>query len=90
MLNNGSKSGVLELQNDRFRVSFTRTTGKSRQLPVRVWNTATRGPIHARDVSELAPVIKLTVGGRRGSEVDGLVELLDNKVLDPRLLKKVA
>ena len=34
-------------------------------------------------------MIKLTVAGRRGSEVDGLLELLNNKVLDPRLLKKL-
>jgi hypothetical protein len=40
-------------------------------------------------LSELAPLIKFTMGGRRGSEVDGLVELLNNKVIDPRLLKKL-
>ncbi|MEM7317332.1 MAG: hypothetical protein AAF497_29760, partial [Planctomycetota bacterium] len=36
-----------------------------------------------------APVVKFTLAGRKGSEVDGLVELLNNKVLDPRLLKKL-
>ena len=34
-------------------------------------------------LSDLAPVLKLTVGGRMCSEIDGLVELLDRKVLDP-------
>jgi len=40
-------------------------------------------------LTELAPVVKMTMAGRKGSEVNGLVELLNNKLLDPRLLKKM-
>ena len=39
---------------------------------------------------DLAPMLKLTVGGGSCSQVEGLVQLLDNKVLDPRSAAKTA
>ena len=40
-------------------------------------------------LQDLAPVLRLTVGGGSCSQIEGLVQLLDNKVLDPRLLQKL-
>ena len=40
-------------------------------------------------LQDLAPVLKLTIAGGSCSQIDGLVQLLDNKVLDPRLLRKL-
>ncbi len=89
LLNNGAKQGVLEVEFDRGRVYVYVSKGRIQAV--------TASGIHPDEVArympealaELAPVIKFTVAGRKGSEVDGLVELLNNKVLDPRLLKKL-
>ena len=40
-------------------------------------------------LKNLEPVLQLTVGGRARAELDGLVQLLDRKVVDPRLLRKL-
>ncbi len=89
LLNNGSKSGVLEVETNRFRVFVHVDKGRIQAVTA----SGVKPELVARHMpealSELAPVIKFTVAGRRGSEVDGLVELLNNKVLDPRLLKKL-
>jgi CheY-like chemotaxis protein len=89
MLNNGSKSGVLEIETDGSRVRIYLSKGRiqgvtaSGVAPEEV-------ACHIPDsLAELKPIIKLTVSGRNGSEVEGLVELLNNKVLDPRLLRKL-
>ncbi len=88
-LNNGSKSGVLEVQAGPSRVWFYTDDGRLQAVigtgidPREIVQTL---PESLRD---LAPVLNLTVGGKLCSEVDGLVELLDRKVLDPRLLRQV-
>ena len=40
-------------------------------------------------LQSLSPVVKLTINGRTSKELDGIVELLDRRMLDPRLLKKL-
>lgn len=89
LLNNGSKSGVLEVETIRHRVFVFVENGRIQAVTA----SGVEPDLVARHMpealSELAPVIKFTVAGRRGTEVDGLVELLNNKVLDPRLLKKL-
>ena len=42
-----------------------------------------------KSLANLAPVLKMTIGGRSCAEVDGFVQLLDQKVLDPRLMTKL-
>ena len=91
-LNNGRKSGVLEVEADRTRIRFHLDRGRiqgiyasgidesevekmTRQLPKSLLN--------------LSPVLKMTIGGRSCAEVDGFVQLLDQKVLDPRLMTKL-
>lgn len=88
-LNNGAKSGVLEVQAGTSRIWFYVDDGRLQAVigtgidPREVVQTL---PASLRD---LAPLLNLTVGGKLCSEVDGLVELLDRKVLDPRLLRQV-
>ncbi|MBX3439408.1 MAG: DUF4388 domain-containing protein, partial [Planctomycetaceae bacterium] len=88
-LNNGGKSGLLEVQAGTSRMWFYVDDGRLQAVmgtgvdPNEIVRTL---PVALRD---LAPVLNLTVGGKLCSEVDGLVELLDRKVLDPRLLRQV-
>lgn len=89
LLNNGSKSGVLEVETARCRVFVFVDKGRIQAVTASGVNPEVVARHMPDSLSELAPVIKFTIAGRRGSEVDGLVELLNNKVLDPRLLKKL-
>jgi CheY-like chemotaxis protein len=88
-LNNGQKSGVLEVEAEHRRIRFYLQRGRitgvtasgvdSRQLLDRL-----PPALHS-----LGPVLNLTLSGRGGSELDGVLELLDRKVLDPRLLRRL-
>jgi hypothetical protein len=40
-------------------------------------------------ISDLAPMLRFTIRGRSSAEINGLVDLLDNKVLDARLLRQL-
>ena len=89
MLNNGGKSGSLEIQTERFRIGIFLDSGRIQAVTGSGIDASEVAKYMPESLAELAPVIKFTVSGRRGSEVDGLCELLDNKVLDPRLLRKL-
>ncbi len=88
-LNNGVKTGVVEVEAAGARIWFYVDEGR---LQAVLSTGVDPGEIIAAlpdSLRELAPILSLTVGGRLCSEVDGLVELLDHKVLDPRLLRMV-
>jgi CheY-like chemotaxis protein len=91
-LNNGRKSGVLEVEADAARIRFHLDKGRiqgvygSGLAPSEVDQIASQLPESLRS---LAPVLKMTIGGRSCVEVDGFVQLLDQKVLDPRLMTKL-
>lgn len=89
LLNNGNKSGTLEVQTDAFRAFVHVANGRIQAATASGISPEKVSACMPQALAELAPVVKLTVAGRKGSEVDGLVELLNNKVLDPRLLKKL-
>ncbi|MEM9939987.1 MAG: response regulator [Planctomycetota bacterium] len=89
MLNNGTKIGTLEVESERVRTIIHVSEGRIQAVTATGIDPDTVGSQLPEALSELAPVVKFTVAGRRGSEVDGLVELLNNKVLDPRLLGKL-
>ena len=88
-LNNSGKSGILEVEGTGERVFFYLSNG-------RVLGISASG-IAAEELTKnlppalenLAPVVNLTIGGRGGSELEGLIELLNRKVVDPRLLRKL-
>ncbi|MCA9125780.1 MAG: response regulator [Planctomycetales bacterium] len=91
-LNNGRKAGVLEVEAGRTRIRFFLEKG-------RIQGVDAQG-ISAEEVSKmidqlpesltnLAPVLKMTIAGKSCAEVDGFVQLLDQKVLDPRLMTRL-
>lgn len=89
LLNNGEKSGMLEVEADNCRVFVYVDRGRIQAVTASGVDPKQIARQMPESLSELAPVMKFTLTGRRGSEVDGLVDLLDTKVLDPRLLKKL-
>jgi CheY-like chemotaxis protein len=90
-LNNGQKAGVLEVEAGRTRIRFHLEKGRIQGVyahgiaPQAVEQMAQQLPA---SLTTLAPVLNMTVGGRSCTEVDGFVQLLDQKVLDPRLMSK--
>ena len=89
MLNNANKCGVLEIESESGRVWIYVDGGRIQAVTAAGVDPSEISKLMPESLSELAPVVKFTVGGRRCTEVDGIVELLDNKVLDPRLLRKL-
>lgn len=89
LLNNGNKRGVLEVETDQCRVWIYIDKGHIQAVTAAGIDPDEIARYMPQSLANLAPVVKFTAGGRRCSEVDGLVELLDNKVLDPRLLSKL-
>ncbi|HUG69572.1 MAG TPA: response regulator [Pirellulaceae bacterium] len=86
-LNNAGRSGLLEVEGEGYRVFFYldhgRITGVSAH-GVNVDELAERMPETMRN---LKPILALTVGAGPRSELDGIVELLNRKVVDSRLLR---
>lgn len=89
MLNNGTKTGRLTVECENRRIYVYVDRGRIQAVTASGVDPETVSNKMPESLSELAPVIKFTIGSRRGSEIDGLAGLLDSKVLDPRLLKKL-
>ena len=91
-LNNGNKAGVLEVEAERTRIRFHLEKGRIQGVyatgitPEEVDAMSAQLP---KSLVNLAPVLKMTISGRSCTEVDGFVQLLDQKVLDPRLMTKL-
>lgn len=88
-LNNGTKSGLLEVELEQQRVRFYLGRGRIQAVTA---SGIEAGQITDRlpePLQDLAPVVSFTLGGRFSSEVDGLVQLLDKKVIDQRLLRQL-
>ena len=88
-LNNAGKCGVLEVETEQQRVWFYLAKGRIQAVAATGIDPRRVSASLPDPLRELAPVLHLTVGGRSCAEIDGLVELLDNKVLDPRLLRQL-
>lgn len=89
MLNNGNKRGLLEIESKRCRVFVHVDRGRIQAVTASGINPDEVAQQLPSSLSELGAVVKTTVGSRKGSEVDGLVGLLNNKVIDSRLLQKL-
>jgi len=91
-LTNGSKTGVLEVEAERARIRFHLNNGRIQAVyasgvdPTEIDRMVSLLP---QSLLNLAPVLRLTIGGRSCAEVDGFVQLLNQKVLDPRLMMKL-
>ena len=89
LLNNGSKTGTLAVETNQARFFIFVSGGRIQAVTASGIPAEVIADQMPEALAELAPVVKFTMSGRKGSEVNGLVELLNNKVLDPRLLKKM-
>ena len=89
LLNNGDKCGSLEIESQRYRVWIFVRKGRIQAVTASGVDPDEVSRHIPASLSEVTPIMKFTVGGRRCSEIDGIVELLNNKVLDPRLLKQL-
>ncbi len=88
-LNNSSKKGCLEIETAQARVSVYLESGRIQAVCASGLNSEMISSRLPQALADLAPMVKFTLGGRNCSELDGLVELLNNKVLDPRLLRQL-
>ncbi|MGV3482845.1 MAG: response regulator [Planctomycetaceae bacterium] len=91
-LNNGRKSGVLEVEAEQTRIRFHLDKGRIQGVSASGLDAEVIDDLTRRlpaSLVNLAPVMKMTIGGRSCAEVDGFVQLLDQKVLDPRLMTKL-
>ncbi len=88
-LNNASKRGMLEIDLGRSRVAVFLSGGRIQAVTASGIDPELVSQRLPQTIADLAPMVKFTMRGRNCSEVDGLVELLDNKVLDARLLKQL-
>lgn len=89
LLNNGSKTGTLAVETKQARFFVFVSEGRIQAVTASGISADLVSAQMPDALNELAPVVKFTMAGRKGSEINGLVELLNNKVLDPRLLKKM-
>jgi CheY-like chemotaxis protein len=86
-LNNGRKDGMLEVETERNRVLFFLKDGRIQGVVSPSFN-----PSHIADqlpetLRELAPLLQFTLSSGASTQVDGLVQLMDKRVLDPRMLR---
>jgi hypothetical protein len=88
-LNNGDKRGTLEVEAGHTRVWFYLDKGRIQGVTANKVDQAELIEFLPEAMRELAPVLNLASSGGSCAQVDGLVQLLDKKVLDPRLLGKL-
>lgn len=88
-VNNGVKPGVLEVCFDRFRVWIYVNDGRIQAVTATGINVDQLTRTLPDGIRDLAPVFKTTLSAHQGSSADSLVELLNNNVLDPRLLRRL-
>ena len=91
-LNNGHKQGVLEVEAERMRLWIYLDNGRVQGVTAtglaqeEIEDVVTRLP---ESLESLAEVLKLTIAGRGSAEFEGFVQLMDKRVLDPRLTSKL-
>lgn len=86
-LNNSQHTGMLEVETALDRVYFYLRGGRIQAVVSTSVGADQIAATLPENMKELAPLLKFTAGTGFSSQVDGLVELLDRKVLDPRMLK---
>ena len=86
-LNNGRKVGMLEVETDRNRICFFIKDGRIQGVVSPSFDPAQIALQLPQNLSELSPLLQFTLSSGTSTRVDGLVELMDKKVLDPRMLR---
>ena len=86
-LNNGRKSGMLEIETDRNRVCFFLKDGRIQGVVSPSFDSAQIAAQLPESLNDLSPLLQFTLSSGTSTRVDGLVELMDKKMLDPRMLR---
>ena len=89
MLTNGCKKGVLQVDTSDFRVFIYTDEGRVQGVTASGISPESIIDQIPENLAELAPVVKVTATGKRGNEIEGMLDLLNNKLLDARLLQRV-
>ncbi|MCA9197112.1 MAG: response regulator [Planctomycetales bacterium] len=88
-LNNGHKSGAIEFTAKSWRMRIFINNGRIQAVTANSVPTEfVTGPL-PDSLQTLAPVLNLTLSSQNSSELGGLVQLLNNRLVDSRLLKKL-
>jgi CheY-like chemotaxis protein len=88
-LANTGKRGVLEVEGQYRRTYFALDSGRIGGVTATGVDASSLAKRLPSALQSLAPVMNLTVSGQRSNELDGMLELVDRKVLDPRLLRSL-
>ncbi len=91
-LNNGSKQGILEIEAERLRLWIYLDRGRVQGISATGLQPEETQLIVERlpeSLVRLSEVLRLTIAGRGTAEFDGFVQLMDKRVLDPRLTAKL-
>lgn len=88
-LNNARRSGTLEIEGDGFRVFLYLHQGRVAGVSAHGLDVDQIAACLPDQLQQFAPILTLTVGGKASRELDGIVELLNRKVVDPRLIRKL-
>lgn len=86
-LNNGRKDGQLEIETKENRVSFFLKDGRIQGVVSASFDVGRITSELPESLKELAPLLKFTMSTGASTQIDGLVDLMDKKVLDPRMLR---
>lgn len=86
-LNNGRKSGMLEVQTQKHRVNFYFQEGRLQGVVSPSFDPDEVSAHLPASMQELSPLLQFTMSSGSSTRVDGLVELMDKKILDPRMLR---
>jgi hypothetical protein len=79
----------LEIEGDGYRVFLYLDNGRIAGASANGLNVEELTSSLPDSLQNLAPILALTVGGKSSNELDGILELLNRKVVDPRLLRQL-
>ena len=86
-LNNAAKCGTLEVTAATERFFFFLSKGRIVGVSASGLDAHELVACLPDSLRSLEPVLELTVGGRARAELNGIVQLLDRKMVDPRMLR---
>ena len=88
-LNNTAKRGVLEVEGRTTRMCFYLSDGRIQGATASGLDAEELERTLPTELEPLAPVLRMTVNGSAGAQLQGLVELLDKRVVDGALMKRM-
>src|SRR5262249_9147069 len=88
-LNNGNKHGALEVEMARSRIWFYLSGGRVQAVVAAAVDAKIVAAKLPDTLQSLAAVLNFTIGANASAPMNTLVELLDKKVLDPRMLRSL-